>query len=169
MSSLLGPIVEVKRTLSGSEKRFECRLLAGGPRHAVVLWVSKLPMHVHGVDLPAGTVTFGYFWADRPYNVYHWLDPSSRHTLGFYFNISDSTRIQPGLLEWRDLVVDVIALPHGEARVLDEDELPADLDGELRRRIEVGKAAILGDPAALTGEIEAASRALHALAFGEPP
>jgi len=166
MTPSLPSIVEVKRTLAGGEKRFQCRLLAGDARHAVVLWVSEAPMHVHGVDLPAGTVSFGHFWSDRPYNVYHWLGPA-RRTLGFYFNVCDSTRIQPGILEWRDLVVDVLALPGGPARVLDEDELPPDLDVETCGRIDAGKAAILGDPAAVMAEIEAASRALYGVAFGE--
>jgi predicted RNA-binding protein associated with RNAse of E/G family len=164
MTTTLPVIVEVKRTLAGVEKRFECRLLAGDARHAVVLWVSAAPMHVHGVDLPAGTVSFGHFWTDRPYNVYHWLDASGR-TLGFYFNVCDGTRIHGDLLEWRDLVIDVLALPDGRLDVLDEDELPADLDPELRARIEAGKAAILGDPEAVMDEIEAASRAVYARAF----
>ena len=69
-------------------------------------------MHVHGVDLPAGTISFGHFWTDRLYNVYHWLD-ADRRTLGFYFNIADRTRIAEAELEWRDLVVDVLATPAG--------------------------------------------------------
>ena len=57
-----------------------------------MLWIAPEPMHVHGVDLPAGTVSVGHFWADRPYNVYHWLDRAGQ-TLGYYFNICDQTRI----------------------------------------------------------------------------
>jgi len=157
-------VVEVKRTLSGREKRFQCRLLAGDARHAAVLWVAPEPMHVHGVDLPAGTISFGHFWTDRPYNVYHWTDTSGA-TIGFYFNLADSTRIAEGLIEWRDLTVDVLAMPGGRLEVLDEHELPADLDPALQRTIDAGKAAILDDPAAVMAEIEAASRALYPLAF----
>src|SRR5215471_313611 len=164
MAPALPPIVEVKRTLAGGEKQFHCRLLAGDHRHAVVLWVSEQPMHVHGVDLPAGTISFGHFWADRPYNVYHWLD-RSRRTVGFYFNVSDSTSFRPGVLEWRDLIVDVLALPRQRPRVLDEDELPDGLSVEIRGRIDAGKAAILVDPAAVIAEIESASRALFPVAF----
>lgn len=165
MSHPLPPVVEVKRTLDGREKRFSCRLLGGDARHAVVLWVSENPIHVHGVDLPAGTISFGHFWTDRPYNVYHWLDARGQ-TLGFYFNLCDGTRIEPGQIEWRDLVVDVLALPAGRLDVLDEDELPPDLDPALVRRIEAGKAAILDDPRAVMAEIAAASRALAPLVFG---
>ena len=84
----LPAILEIKRTLAGREKRFDCRLLArsGDGRHAAVLWVGAEPMQVHGVDLPAGTVSVGHFWSDRHYNVYHWLEPAGK-TLGYYFNI----------------------------------------------------------------------------------
>jgi hypothetical protein len=159
-ASALPSILEIKHTLDGREKRFDCRLLGraedGG--HAAVLWIAPEPMHVHGVDLPAGTVSVGHFWADRPYNVYHWLDRVGQ-TLGYYFNICDQTRVGPGIIEWRDLIVDVLALPGGRLDVLDEDELPAALAPEIAAHIAAGKRAILTAPAAVMAEIEAASRA----------
>lgn len=160
----LTPILEIKRTLAGVEKRFDCTKLAGDQRHVVVLWIAREPMHVHGVDLPAGTISFGHFWADRFYNVYHWVDPGGR-TLGLYFNIADRTQIAGERLEWRDLVVDVLATPAGRLEVLDEDELPPALDPEVAAHIAAGKAAILDAPARVIAEIEAASRALYPLVF----
>jgi hypothetical protein len=162
----LPAILEIKRTLDGREKRFDCRLLAGAAdgRHAAVLWVAPAPMHVHGVDLPAGTVSIGHFWADRHYNVYHWLDQRGQ-TLGYYFNICDRTLIGGGVIEWRDLTVDVLALPGGRLDVLDEDELPAELPPDVAAAIAAGKQAILAAPAAVLAEIEAASRA----ALPRPP
>jgi hypothetical protein len=159
----LPSIVEVKRTLAGVEKRFDCRLLARTETHVAVLWIAPGPMHVHGVDLPAGTVSIGHFWTDRNYNVYHWMR-SDASTLGFYFNIADRTVVSPAVLSWRDLTLDVLATPEGRLDVLDEDELPAELDNETRAHIDAGKAAILGAPAAVLGEVEAASRALVPLA-----
>jgi hypothetical protein len=161
----LAEITEVKRTLSGREKRFSCRLIAGDDRAAVVLFVAPEAMHVHGVDLPAGTVTFGHFWTDRPYNVYHWMDPAGV-TIGFYFNLSDGTAIAPARLEWRDLTVDVLVRPDGRVDVLDEDELPADLDGALRAHIDAARAAVLADPRGLAAAVEARSRALFARVLG---
>ena len=160
----LTPILEIKRTLAGVEKRFDCLKLAGDARHVVVLWTAREPMHVHGVDLPAGTISFGHFWSDRFYNVYHWVDGAQR-TIGLYFNIADQTRIEPAQLEWRDLVVDVLATPGGRLAVLDEDELPAALPPEVAAHLAAGKAAILERPAAVIREIEAASRALYPLVF----
>ena len=162
----LSPIVEIKRTLAGVEKRFDCRRVAGDDRHAVVLWVAREPMHVHGIDLPAGTVSLGHFWTDRHYNVYHWLD-ADRRTVGFYFNICDRTRIDEHVIEWRDLVIDVLSTPGGRLEVLDEDELPNNLDPETLSHIEIGKRAILTSPGALVAELEGASRALLPSVFPE--
>lgn len=131
-----------------------------------MLWIAPAAMHVHGVDLPAGTVSFGHFWVDRHYNVYHWVDPAGR-TIGFYFNLADQTQISEATLQWRDLVVDILATPAGRLDVLDEDELPAALDAEVAGHIADGRAAILRAPERLMAEIETASRAVHALAFAD--
>jgi len=163
----LVPVVEIKQTLAGGEKRFDCLRLAGSTEHAVLLWIAPEPMRVHGVDLPAGTISFGHFWTDRFFNVYHWLDADGR-TLGFYFNLADRTRIAERELVWRDLVVDVLATPDGRLDLLDEDELPAVIEPEAAAHIAAGKAAILGAPAAVMAEIEAASRALYPLVFPAP-
>ncbi len=157
-------VVEVKRTLAGDEKRFNCRLLSGNAGHVVLLWVAPDVMNVHGVVLPAGTVTFGHYWGDRPYNVYHWMDTVGQ-TLGYYFNIADQTRIAPDRLSWRDLVVDVLVLPGAPPRVLDEDELPANLPAELRATIDAGVAAVVGGGENLIDEIAAASRRLAPRVF----
>lgn len=160
----LTPILEVKQTLAGTEKRFECLKLAGDQRHVVVLWVAREPMHVHGVDLPAGTVSFGHFWTERFYNVYHWVDAGQR-TVGLYFNIADQTRIAATELRWRDLVLDVLATPDGRLDLLDEDELPSLLAPDVADHLAAGKAAILDAPQVVIREIEAASRALYPLVF----
>src|ERR1700690_727257 len=110
--ALLAPILECKRTLAGVEKRFACRVLARGDTHLAVLWIAPVAMPVHGIELPAGTVTFGHFWSDRNYNVYHWVR-SDGSTIGYYFNISDRTSWTAERLSWRDLTVDVLATPEG--------------------------------------------------------
>jgi hypothetical protein len=163
---ILPPILEIKRTLDGREKRFSCRRLAGDADHqrAVLLFVHDQAMHVHGVDLAPGTITFGYFWADRPYNAYHWLDAMGA-TIGVYFNLADETRITDDVLEWRDLTVDVLTTAAGRVDVLDEDELPAELDPALRAHIDAGKAAILDHVTAVLAEIERESQALRPLVF----
>ena len=94
--------------------------------------------------------------------MYHWLGPAGQ-TLGYYFNIADETRFSAERIEWRDLTVDVLATPAGRLDVVDEHELPADLDPALRARVEAGLRAILDDPAAVvSGDRSAPARALAA-------
>lgn len=138
-------ITEVKRKLLGGEKRFNCRVLERDGAHLVVLFVASVPMQVQGVSLPAGTVTFGHFWTDRPYNVYHWLDQRDGATIGYYLNLADETRIKEGLLEWLDLVVDILVLPNDAPLILDEDEIPAAADATLRERIDRARVTALND------------------------
>jgi hypothetical protein len=161
----LPEIVEVKRYLDGSEKRFHCRLIERGDRSAVLLYRSDRPYEVHGLALPAGTVTFGYYWTDRPYNVYHWQRPEGG-TIAYYFNLADSTSLAGETIEWRDLTVDVLTTPIGRVDVLDEHELPAELDPALHEAIERAKALVLAGHRTVAAELEARSRALWARVFG---
>jgi hypothetical protein len=150
----LPPILEIKRTLAGAEKRFECRRLHVDGPHLVVLFVAPAPLQVHGVALPAGTVTFGHFWRDRPYNVYHWLDPVTGQGLGVYVNLAAETRIQDDRLEWLDLILDVLVAPGQPPCVLDEDEIPALAPPGLLARIAAARAAVLDELPRLLDELE---------------
>jgi hypothetical protein len=120
--STLPRLRETKRTVEGREKHYACQILERQPDSVVVLFVAPVAMTVHGVDLPRGTVTFGHFWAERPYNVYHWLDGRGE-TLGCYFNLSDQTVLDVETLSWRDLVLDVLVRPGASPEILDELEL----------------------------------------------
>lgn len=154
LAATLPAILEIKRKLSGEEKQFNCRVLERSPSHLVVLFIARVDMNVHGVVLPAGTATFGHFWTDRPYNVYHWLRPDDGTTIGYYVNLADETRLAEATLEWRDMVVDVLVSADGRATVLDEDELPADLMPSLTERITTAKTRVLADLPGLLDELE---------------
>src|SRR5216117_1187059 len=65
-------ILEEKRTLAGGVRTYACTAVNMTPGRAVIRYQSAGPRRIADVDLPAGTVTFAYYWADRPYNVYHW-------------------------------------------------------------------------------------------------
>jgi len=155
---------ELKRTLDGRAKRFDCRVLARAAGQVVVLFVAPAAMQVHGVDLPAGTVTFGHFWEDRPYNVYHWLRPADGAVIGAYVNLSAETRLQGDALTWLDLIVDVLVLPGRAPAILDEDELPRDAVPDLRARIADAQVRLLNDLPGLREELETARTALWPLA-----
>ena len=165
--SPLPRILEIKRTVSGGEKRFECRVLSSHGGYLIVLFVAPEAMQVHGVALPAGTVTFGHFWRDRPYNVYHWLDPATGRTLGHYLNLAGDTVVGEDRLEWLDLVIDVLALPGAPPRVLDEDEVPADISPEMRHAMARALATVLTDLPRLLEQLETARARLWPVATRE--
>lgn len=169
LAATLPPILEIKRKLSGQAKEFNCRVLSRDGTHLVVLFIARGEMNVHGVALPAGTATFGHFWSDRPYNVYHWLDPADGGTIGYYINLAEETAISADRLEWRDMIVDVLVSRAGQATVLDVDEIPADLPAPVRARIAAAEARVISELPALLDELEQSrTRLLAALATRVP-
>ncbi len=155
----MNTITEIKTTLSGRVETFACDLVERTPGRVVVLYRLPHARVLHGVWLPPGAVTVGYFWRHRPYNLYHWVT-SGGQTLAYYFNVGEIVRWEAEVLEWRDLVVDVLATPDGRVTVLDEDELPPDLDQATRRRIEAARDEVLHELSLLVAEAEAESRRL---------
>jgi hypothetical protein len=153
-------LLEVKRTLDGREKRFECRVLSRAEDRVVVLFVATEAMQVQGVSLAAGTVTFGHFWERRPYNVYHWLRPADGTGIGVYANLASDTRLEGDRLVWLDLIVDVLILPGRAPSILDEDEIPADAPADLRGRLAHAQKRFFDDLPGLLVELEAARTAL---------
>ena len=147
-------IVEIKNTLAGERKEFDCELLKFTPGEVVVIYRMPRDVQLEDLLLPKGSISIGYFWEDRAYNAYHWIDEQCQ-TLALYFNICDNTRISRQQVAWRDLTVDVLITPDLRCRVLDEDELPDDLDSDLRVYIESARNALCIDPARLLLEFEA--------------
>ena len=146
----------MKRTLGGSVLVYPCVAVEVTPQRAVLVYRASGGRRVGGLDLPPGTVTVAYYWADRPYNVYHWLSPTG-DTLAWYFNISGPARIGDGRVEWEDLEVDVLVTPDLEAQVLDEDRLPATLAASQHAAIAAARARVLREYADVAREVQAAS------------
>lgn len=145
--------LEVKETLDGRRYEYPCTLLTREEGMAVLLYVLERPGRVGDIQLPPGTMTLGYFWVDRPYNLYHWIRPDGR-TIAYYLNLADRTAIEDDRLSWRDLAVDILLTPDGNARILDEGELPSDLDPALRESIARIASSLLRDAPALIHGIE---------------
>lgn len=150
-------ILEVKHTLKGERKEFPCELCLLEPGHAIVLYRLKRDVNLEGVAMPAGTLSFGHYWEDRPFNVYHWLYVNGQ-TAAYYINLADSTSVREGRIEWRDLVLDVLIEPGEAPRVLDEDELPGILAPDLRAKIDGAVAYLLANHEQLMAEVERDSR-----------
>ena len=154
------PITERKTRLDGTVIEYRCEALVVEPgRRGVVRYVTDRDRHLEGTDvvLRAGTVTIGHFWTDRPYNVYHWL--ADGRTIAFYVSIATDTTIERPAIAYTDLVVDVLLRPSGAIEVLDEEELPPDLDP--RHRLAIAKAleTCITEAKRLITEIERETRA----------
>jgi protein associated with RNAse G/E len=126
---------EVKTLLSGERIEYPCSLLEQTPDRLVLSYSISMAERIAELDLPAGSTSYGYYWPQHPYNVYHWMDPDGK-TLGFYVNLSGPVFIGEDYVEWTDLVIDVLILPDPtlgyRVQVLDEDEVPDDIDGSLK-------------------------------------
>ena len=152
-------VFEVKRRLDGSVRTYPCEAAEIGRDHAVLLYRLPGQGRVADLVLPAGTLTVAYYWADRPYNVYHWIGPSGE-TLGYYFTLSGPVCIGTDRLEWEDLEVDVLVTPDGRVQILDEDAVPASAAARLPEIARARERALAERPA-VVAEVERASRALQ--------
>ncbi|MDE0222107.1 MAG: DUF402 domain-containing protein [Spirochaetaceae bacterium] len=131
--------LEVKRYPDGRRVTFACDLLAIEPGRQLLGYTIRHAATVAGVFLPAGTRSYGCFWAGRPYNLYLWMRRSGARrvaVLGAYFNVCDAVELGRAELRWRDLWVDVMALPARRPVTLDRDEVPGDLPPRLSRHID---------------------------------
>jgi len=126
---------EVKHLLlTGKTRFFDCERLSFQNDCGILKYILKDPITVNNQILPPDTITYGFYWQNRPYTLYRWFDPQGSH-LGDYFNIADQVKLSPVQFEWRDLIVDIFISPQGGIAILDEDELPSELDTELARKI----------------------------------
>ncbi len=152
-------ITEIKTTLAGDRHEFECELLRMTPGEAVVIYRMPRDLQLEDVFLPKDTISVGYFWQQKPFNAYHWID-DRQDTLALYFNVCDNTEISARAIEWRDLVVDVLMTADGRCRVLDENELPDDLEDGLRRYIEATRDDLCLDPLSRLAKFDHYTRGL---------
>lgn len=162
--SIGGLITEVKVTSSGERQEFVCRLVDRSSTHAVLLYKSTASRQVGHLRLPKGTLTYGFFWLGRPYNVYHWVQPNGA-LLGDYVNLSDGVRVRPHAVEWQDLALDLLFSADGRrVQILDEEklaELPPGVQAKAqlaRRHVLQHRDEILAEVAGLTAHLRGAAR-----------
>jgi len=155
------PITEVKYIgMTEEHIKFDTEAcLLEPPNRAVVFYkVQKEWKHSdHEIHIKPGTFSFGYFWRDKNYNVYHFVLPDG-NSIGFYINIAHNTIITPHSIEWRDLYVDVWIDSDGSVAVLDEHEVPATFDSELILLINNVKENLIREKFNIAKEIEKQSQ-----------
>lgn len=157
-------VTEIKHKLSGETVEYPCKaVVLDSDREAVLLYLIRHDGLIKDVDvsIAKGTLSLGHYWSDRPYNVYHWLDPSGE-SIGYYFNVAGDTIIRRDRVEWRDLIVDFWLGADGQTALLDVDELPLDLSAELERQIDTDKAEILRDHSCIADAVRRRSDELLA-------
>ncbi len=132
-------VEERKRKLDGRVLRYPCLGLECSQRRAVLRYDLEHAVDLAGVEIPPGSVSYGVYWVDRPYNVYHWTDAAGT-TLAYYCNAASETSIGADFVDWLDLELDALILPDGRMRLLDEDEVPTHLSLVHRRSLEDARA-----------------------------
>lgn len=120
------PVTEVKSTLDGGVQTFACRGLLLTSRLAVIRFDHPGERCSGGLLFPAGSHTLGFFWPRRLYTCYRISGPDGR-VIVYRFDVVDRVRIGEGRVSYRDLALDVLVTPDGEARVEDEVEVEAAL------------------------------------------
>jgi len=147
------PCLEIKLTLSDETKTYDCELLHYESGLGILRYVIDRAYDVHGVKLSPGDETIALYWEDRPYTLYVWRRQAAQDT-AYYFNIADRISLTPQEFLWRDLAVDILVDQAG-VHVLDEHELPADLDDELGRSIQKTKEHLVESHRAIIAEADA--------------
>ena len=119
------PWVERKRKPDGSERRYPCALEYASPSLAVVSYVMRQGGEVFGtpIDIPRGSVSYGYFWRSRPYTVYRMR--AGDRVIAHRFDAVAGVRLREGEVSYRDLALDWWLTPAGELIEEDRDEFEA--------------------------------------------
>jgi predicted RNA-binding protein associated with RNAse of E/G family len=98
----------VHRSASVAIVRFEMKQGGGPPR---------LP-----IEVPAGSVSYGYFWPRRPYSLYRWISPEG-DVVAHRFDAVTDVRMTESEVAYRDLVLDWWVFPDDTLIEEDRDEL----------------------------------------------
>lgn len=120
----LPPFLERKRKADGTVHDYETTLVHRDQTVVIVKFVMtrgggppRLP-----VTVAAGSISYGYFWPRRPYNVYRWLTPGG-DLIAHRFDAVTAVKVTESAVDYRDLVLDWWAFPDGSIVEEDRDEL----------------------------------------------
>jgi uncharacterized protein len=98
-------------------------------------------------DIQRGTRTIEYYWLDRWYNVFHFLDQDGQTRL-FYCNVNMPPTFVDGRLSYVDLDIDILVQRDLSYQVLDLDEFEKHAksfgyDDETRRQAHSAVAGLI--------------------------
>ncbi len=152
----LQKFTEFKHTYWNETKTFDCYLVERMQNEVVLAFRPSEEIQFLGITFGPNTVSLGYFWENRNYNVYHWKDVSG-NTLLFYFNISKDTKFGADRVDWKDLIVDIAVKPHSKPAVLDEQEVPQNAQSEDIKLVQKSEEEILSKLEIIQAYLEAKS------------
>ena len=159
------PWVERKHKPDGSERRYACALEHASPSLVVVSYVMRRGGAVFGtpIDIPPGSVSYGYFWRSRPYTVYRMR--AGDGIVAHRFDAVAGVRLREGEVSYRDLALDWWLTPAGELIEEDRDEFESLRDAGTFGPADIAAVAragrvIASAPARLLPELAAIERRL---------
>ncbi|MCC7364361.1 MAG: DUF402 domain-containing protein [Dehalococcoidia bacterium] len=101
------PIIERKTKPDGSERTYPCELVHLAPTFAVIRFHMQIGGTIFGtpIAIPPNSVSDGWFWRNRPYNLYRMRGPDGA-ILAHRFDAVTDVRLSPDEVAYRDLVLD---------------------------------------------------------------
>ena len=105
-------IIERKVKVDGSRHEYSCDVVLMTADLLIIAYVMRLGGTLPGVHLPVapGSVSYGYFWKDRPYSLYRMKRPDGS-IIAHRFDAVGDVQWTPELLEYRDAQLAGIAQP----------------------------------------------------------
>ena len=119
------PWVERKRKPDGDERRYAIRLEFASPALVVARYLMREGGAAFGapVEIPPGSLSYGYFWRARPYAVYRIRRGGG--VLAHRFDAVADVRFRDGEVSYRDLALDWWLTPAGALIEEDREEFEA--------------------------------------------
>jgi hypothetical protein len=146
------PVRERKVKPTGEVSEEPCRLIEMAPSHIVLFHLVTGEWEVGPYVITPPMFTIAFYWKDTPYNSYTWFDEDGGFVAGYFnlagaegYRLEDDEGLKASgdeqgrgsgelLLEYRDLLLDVVVHPSGRVELEDEEELKL-LDSETRARV----------------------------------
>ncbi len=119
-----GPYLERKQKVDGSWREYHCTLLHREAGLVIIRFLMEKGGAIHGtpIEVPPGSVSHGYFWKRRPYNLYR-MRRADGSLIAHRFDAVADVQIGAEGVSYRDLILDWWTLPDGSIFEEDRDEL----------------------------------------------
>jgi predicted RNA-binding protein associated with RNAse of E/G family len=119
-------IIERKQKADGTIREYACVLLHMDGSVAIVEFLMAKGGAIYGtpIDVPPGSISHGYFWKRRDYNLYRMRDPGGA-IIAHRFDAVADVRFADDAVSYRDLILDWWVTPTDELIEEDRDEFDA--------------------------------------------